>query len=116
MNYSDQEIKIIYEIKKSIVNEFRYKFNNTDIGFLANYIEPDMSITINSLKEAFRIGMSHQEKQTLRKYKFGDLFNQALYELFSEEIINFVDNRRVVMTDKGENMFIVPDRWYKQID
>ncbi|MEA1925719.1 MAG: hypothetical protein U9M90_00530 [Patescibacteria group bacterium] len=111
MNYLDQKIKIIYEIKKSIINEFRY--NTTDIGFLANLIEPDVSITINSLKEAFRIEMSHQEKQILRKYKIRDLFNQALAELFSEQLINFVDNRRVVMTEKGENMFIVPDRWYK---
>ncbi len=116
MNYSDQEIKIIYEIKKSIINEFRYKYNGTDIGFLANFIEPDMSINCNSLKEAYRIGMSHKEKQILRKYQFRDLFNQALAELFSEELINFEKNKNVVMTDKGENMFIIPDRWYKKID
>ena len=69
-------------MKRSIINEFRYRYSNSDIGFLANFVEADMSIDIDSLQEAFRMGMSDQEKRNLRKYKFLDLFDQALVELF----------------------------------
>ncbi len=81
MGYPNQT-KIIYEMKRSIINEFRYRYSNSDIGFLANFVEADMSIDIDSLQEAFRMGMSDQEKRNLRKYKFLDLFDQALVELF----------------------------------
>ena len=114
MEYSKQEIKLIYEMKKSIINEFRYYYKNYDIGFLANFIEPDMSIEIDSLQDAFRIGMSYQEKQIIRKYNFSDLFDQALVELFVEELIQFKGSKAVVITDKGEDMFIIPDMWYKK--
>jgi len=116
MEYSNQETKIIYEMKRSIINEFRYRYNNSDIGFLANFVEPDMSIDVDSLQEAFRIGMSYEEKKNIRKYNFGDLFNQTLVELFGEELIEFKDSKTVVMTDKGENVFIIPDKWYTKID
>ena len=116
MEYSNQETKIIYEMKRSIINEFRYRYSNTDIGFLANFVEPDLSIDVDSLQEAFRMGMSDQEKRNLRKYKFLDLFDQALVELFHEGFVSFRDSKIVVMTDKGETTFIFPDRWYTRTD
>ncbi len=116
MEYSNQEIEIIYQMKRSIVNEFRYHYNSTDINSLPNFIEPDWTISVKRLQVAFLIGMSTQEKKIIRKYKWMDMFNQALVELFSEEIINFIDSKTIVMTSKGENMFINPCRWYTKID
>ena len=70
MEYSNQEAKIIYEMKRSIINEFRYRYNNSNIGFIANFVEPDVSIDVESLQEAFRIGMSYEEKKNIRKSIF----------------------------------------------
>jgi len=113
MNYLKQETQFIYEMKKSIVNEFRYLYSSTDLGFLGILVEPDMSIDIDSLQHAFKIGMSHDERKKISKLKFVDLFNQAIGELFSEGLINFRDSATVIMTERGENMYIIPDKWYK---
>ena len=67
MEYSDQEQQLIHEMKKSIVNEFRYFYRQYDIGFLANFVAPDMTLEIESLQEAFRVGMSETEKQMAGK-------------------------------------------------
>jgi len=113
MNYSKQEAQFIYEMKKSIINEFRYLNSNTDLGFLGIFVEPDMSIDIDSLQHAFKIGMSHDEKKKISKLNFVDLFNQAIGELFSEGLISFRDSTTIIMTEQGEKMYIIPDRWYK---
>jgi len=117
MEYSNQELKIIYEIKRSIINEFRYLYKkSSDFDHLAHIMVHDDFIDVKDLKFAFRIGMSSEEKKILRKFKFLDLFNQALAELFAEGLIEFIDTKKVAMTEKGDDMYIIPDKWYKKID
>jgi hypothetical protein len=111
MEYSTQETKIIYEMKRSIINEFRYLNHKSDID-LPFFIEFDMSIDIESLQHAYKVGMSYAEKKEIKKYDFKDLFDQAICELFNEELIDFKDNKTVIVTELGENMYIFPDRWY----
>ncbi len=112
MQYSKQELELIYKMKRVIINEFRYLYDDHDDIFvpLAFLGEPDLSIDIIDLQDAFKMGMSNEDKVIIRKYNFLDLFNQALVELFEEEIIEFEDSETIVVTDKGENMFIIPDK------
>ncbi len=114
MEYSKQEKNLIYEMKKSIINEFRYKNKKPEYNFVTIFGAPDMSIDVDSLQEAFRVGMSDEEKKIIREYNKWDLFSQALVELFEEELIEFIDTKTVCMTKDGEDMFIIPDRWYKK--
>ncbi|KPA10184.1 hypothetical protein MHK_009593 [Candidatus Magnetomorum sp. HK-1] len=114
MKYSKPEEELIFEMKRSIINEFRYKNKKPEYNFVSIFGSPEMSIDVYTLQEAFRVGMSFEEKKIIRKYSFEDLFSQALVELFSEELIDFVDSKTVIMFDKGEDMFIIPDRWYKK--
>lgn len=116
MEYSKQEKDLIHEMKKSIINEFRYQNKKPEYDFVTIFGAPDMSIDLDSLQEAFRVGMSNEENKIIRKYNKLDLFSQALAELFEEELINFIDSQTVCMTKKGEDMFIIPDRWYKKHD
>ena len=127
MGYSNQT-KIIYEIKRSIINEFRYRYSNYDIGFLANFVEPDMSIDVDSLQEAFRIGLSDQDKLNLvEKYKnrvydgyyrgewfYGDIE----YKSFTEEYLghNLTDYK--FHCSAGEPIFcqVIRDRNIGQIN
>ena len=114
MEYTKQEKTFIYEMKKSIINEFRYKNKKPEYDFVTIFGAPDMSIDVDSLQEAFRVGMSEKEKKTIRKLNKIDLFNQALAELFQEDLIEFIDSKTVGMTKKGEDMYIIPDRLYKK--
>ena len=114
MEYSKQEKNIIYEMKRSIINEFRYQDKKPEANIVTIWGAPDMSIDISTLKEAFRIGMSYDEEKNIRKYNSADLFNQALVELFGEDLIEFIDKKIVSMTEKGEELFIIPDKWYKK--
>jgi hypothetical protein len=109
MEYSSQEIEIIYQMKRSIVSEFRYHYIKSDNNAFGHiFYESDFSLSIKHLKDAYRLGMSTQEKKILRKYKWMQLFNQALFELFTELIINYSDAKTVFMTNKGEEM--LPNR------
>ena len=114
MEYSEQEKGIIYEMKRSIINEFRYQNKKSENNIVTIWGAPDMSMDVGTLKEAFRVGMSHDEKKNIRKYNAADLFNQALVDLFEEDLIVFIDEKTVGMTDKGEKLYIIPDRWYKK--
>ena len=103
MEYSSQEIEIIYQMKRSIVSEFRYHYIKSDSNAFGHiFYESDFSLSIKHLKDSYRLGMSTQEKKILRKYKWMQLFNQALFELFTEQIINYSDAKTVFMTNKGE--------------
>ncbi|MCP4652849.1 MAG: hypothetical protein GY858_05640 [Candidatus Omnitrophica bacterium] len=110
---SQQQQYIIDEMKKSTINEFRYHYQNYDIGFAANFVPHEMFLEIEDLQEAFEIGMSEKEKQMIEGDNMSDLFREALGELFLEKIIMFKDSSTVAVTQKGEDMFIVPDRMYK---
>lgn len=114
MEYSKQEKDLIYEMKRSIINEFRYQNKKPEYDFITMFGAPDMPIDVDSLQEAFRVGMSEKERKIIRKYDKLDLFSQALAELFEEELIKFIDSKTIRMTEKGEDMFIIPDRWYKK--
>ncbi|MCI5167667.1 MAG: hypothetical protein D3903_16645 [Candidatus Electrothrix sp. GM3_4] len=114
MKKNSQQQYIIDEMKKSIINEFRYHYQDYDIGFLANFVPHEMFLEIEELQEAYQIGMSEKEKQMIEGANMSDLFRKALGELFLEKIIIFKDSSTVAVTKKGEDMFIVPDRMYKK--
>ena len=113
MEYSQQEKQLLFEMKKSIINEFRYHYQRCD-KFSIPFVEPDLSIDIEDLQEAFQIGMSNHEKQMLRRYDFEELFSEALGKLFIEELIEFQDRQSVIVSQKGVEMFIDQDKTYQQ--
>jgi hypothetical protein len=113
MEYTKQEQTLIYEMKKIIINEFRYANKEPEREMLFIWGLPDITQDIEDLQDAFRMGMSDNERKIIRKYDFDDLFSQALVELFDEELIEFIDKDTVGMTEKGEEKFIIPDRLYK---
>ena len=85
-------------MKITIVNEFKYCYGRSDIGGLAMFIEPDTTLEFDSLKKSCEIGIDHQLIDNLSKSKFLDLFNEALVELFSENIIKPEDERTVFIS------------------
>jgi hypothetical protein len=113
MEYSQQEKQLLFEMRKSIINEFRYHHLKCN-KFLIPFVEPDFSIDIESLQEAFQVGMSHNEKQMLQHYNFDELFSEALGKLFLEELIEFQDRQTIIVSPKGVKKFIDPDKIYQQ--
>ena len=96
---------------------FSYYYRNHYIHLPPPLAESEMSIEIHYLLEAFQMGMSDKEKnKIILKYDQLDLFNQALSELYIEELIEFKNDNTILITNKGEEMFIIPNRWYKKID
>lgn len=102
-------------MKITIVNEFKYCYNRSDTFGLALFIEPDTTLEFDSLKEACEIGIDRQLIDNLSKSKFLDLFNEALVELFAENIIKFVTDKILMMTESGEEMFIDKNILYSSI-
>ena len=115
MKYSNHKKNIIFKMKITIVNEFKYCYGRSDIGFLANFVEPDTTLDVDSLQEACQIGIDSQLINGLRKSEFLDLFNEALAELFTENIIKFLNSKTVMMTSNGENMFIENNMLYSSV-
>ena len=116
MEYSEQENNIIFKMKTTIVNEFKYRHaTGVDISFLACFSDLDMEIGIDSLCEACRVGIDYQLIDNLRKKQLQDLVGEALVELFSEDIIRFPSNESVALTSKGEKMFIEDNMLYSVV-
>lgn len=115
MKYSKDDKYVIFKMKITIVNEFKYCYNRSDTLGLALFIEPDTTLEFDSLKEACEIGIDRQLIDNLSKSKFLDLFNEALVELFAENIIKFVSDKILMMTESGEEMFIDKNILYSSI-
>ena len=94
MSFSISEKQFIFDMKRSIVNEFRYHKD-----FLFGIEE------IDHLRESFLICLSEKEKEMLQKLNFIDLFGQALCELNYEEIIEFINDKEIAITDLGFERF-----------
>ncbi len=101
MSYSKSEKQFIFDMKRSIVNEFRY---HKDLLFGIEGID--------HLRGSYLICSSEKEKKTLRNANFSELFSQALCELNYEEIIEFINDKEIAITDLGYQRFIVPDELY----
>ena len=101
MSYSKLEKQFIFDMKRSIINEFRYHKE------LLSGIEE-----LEHLEESFLLCLSEKEKKTLQKLNFVELFSQALCELNCEEIIEFINDKEIAITDLGNQRFIFPDKLY----
>ena len=88
-------------MKRSIVNEFCYHKNSF------SGIEE-----LEHLEESFLLCLSEKEKKILIKLSFNELFSQALCELNCEEIIEFINDKEIAITDLGFQRFIFPDKLY----
>ena len=101
MSYSKSEKQFIFDMKRSIVNEFRYHKN-----FFSGIEE------LEHLEESFLLCLSEKEKKILKKLNFNELFSQALCELNCEEIIEFINDKEITITDLGFQRFVFPDKLY----
>jgi len=104
MKYSKKEKELILDIKKSNINEFRYHSR----GGWYNGVEE-----ICDLEEAFLVGLNTREDELLKTLDFADLSNEALYELNSEGIIAFINNKEIVITKLCIEKYIFPDKMYE---
>jgi len=102
MSYSKVEEQFIFDIKRSIVNEFRY---HKELLFGIEEID--------HLSESYLICMSEKEKGLMLNLNFIDLFSSALRELNYEGIIEFIDDRTIAISELGFQRFIVPDKMYE---
>ena len=114
MEYSNNEKHIIFDMKITIVNEFKYHFKNNE-NLYSVFFEPDMSLSFNDLKETCELCLPSKIKYNLEKSDFLNLFNESLFELFSENIIEFGNKKIVMLSEKGEKMFIEEKMLYSTI-
>ena len=114
MKYSNNDKYIIFDMKVTIINEFKYHFKNYE-NLHSVFFEPSMNLSFDDLKETCELCLPSKVKDNLEKGDFINLFNESLFELFSENFIEFGSNKIVMLTSKGEKMFIEEKILYSSI-
>ena len=114
MKYSNNNKYIIFDMKITIVNEFKYHFKSYE-NLHSIFFEPDMNLSFDDLKETCELCLPSKIKDNLEKSDLLNLFNESLFELFSENFIEFGSNKIVMLTSKGEKMFIEKKILYSSI-
>jgi hypothetical protein len=114
MKYLDDKEEIIYDMKITIVNEFKYHFQESE-DLCSIFFKPNMSLSFDDLKETCKLCLPFRMKDNLKKSDLLNLFNESLFELFLENIIEFGSNEMIMLTQKGETMFIEEKILYSSV-